>query len=290
MALLVTGISGFLGTYMARLLAERGVSYTGTYYLHQPRGPAMMMDLTDKEDILRGLGKIKPSAVLHLAAASNPNWCEVHPQEAHFVNVDASVTLASYCNARGIPFIYTSTDLVFDGQNAPYAEDWAPSPICTYGSQKLAAEQGVQLMHPDATIARLPLLYGWGRNFLTDWAKKLQAGHIVQAFTDEFRSPACAEDVAAGMLLLLEKQASGIFHLGGPERMSRFEMALAIACALEVDGRLVLPSRQTEAVLPAPRPSDVSLSSEKAFQLGYQPRELQEVLPQVLAEAEKGSN
>ncbi|MCO6478518.1 MAG: SDR family oxidoreductase [Phaeodactylibacter sp.] len=272
MAILITGVSGFLGSHLARLLQERGRPFTGIYNLKKPDIPAEQLDLFDREEVMERLEEIRPTAILHLAAASSPNWCELHPKESQLINVDAAINLAAYARDAGIPFLFTSTDLVFDGQHAPYDEEWAPSPICTYGMQKAAAEQGVLLTYPEAAIVRLPLLYGWGNNFMKQWVENLRAGQPLPAFVDEYRSPAYVEDAAHGLLLLLELGAAGFYHLGGPEPLSRFDMAVHIARAFGIDERLVQPGKQADVAMPAPRPADVSLSSEKAYALGYQPR------------------
>ena len=282
MSILITGVAGFLGSHLGQLFTERGRPFTGTYNRKKPALPAEQLDLFDREEVLKKLEQLRPSAILHLAAAASPNWCELNPKESQVINVDAAITLAAYARNAGIPFLFTSTDLVFDGQNAPYEEDWAPSPICTYGMQKVAAEQGVLLTHPGATIVRLPLLYGWGRNFLREWVEKLKAGNPLPAFVDEYRTPAYVKDAAHGLLMLLRLGATGYYHLGGPEPLSRFDMARRIAVAFGIDERLVQPGRQSDVAMPAPRPADVSLSSEKAFALGYHPLKIEDALKDVV--------
>ena len=277
-SILITGVAGFLGSHLGQLFTERGRPFTGTYNRKKPALPAEQLDLFDREEVLKKLEQLRPSAILHLAAAASPNWCELNPKESQVINVDAAITLAAYARNAGIPFLFTSTDLVFDGQNAPYEEDWAPSPICTYGMQKAAAEQGVLLAYPEATIVRLPLMYGWGNNFLKEWVEKLKGGNPLSAFVDEYRTPVYVQDAALGLALLLDLGATGFYHLGGPEPVSRFDMALHIARAFGVDERLVQPGKQAEVAMPAPRPTDVSLSSERAFALGYQPRKIGEAM------------
>ncbi len=281
MAILITGVSGFLGSHLARLLQEQGRPFTGIYHLKKPELPAEQLDLSSRGEVLKRLKELRPGAIIHLAAASSPNWCELHPQASKLVNVDAAITLAAYARDAGIPFIFTSTDLVFDGQNAPYEEECTPSPICTYGMHKAAAEQGVLLACPEAAVVRLPLLYGWGANFMKQWVESLRAGQPLPAFVDEYRTPAYVQDAAQGLLMLLNLGATGFYHLGGPEAASRFDMASQIARAFGADERLVQPGRQAGVAMPAPRPADVSLSSEKAYALGYQPRRMEDALEEL---------
>ena len=271
--LLITGISGFLGRHFTEQSME-GRRILGWRHRQEIAWPGLRteaVDLTDTERLPGLLQKQQPGAVLHLAAASNPNFCEENPDLTHRINVAATLQLARYCADRGLPFLFASTDLVFDGEGAPYAVTDRPSPISVYGRQKAEAEEGVLAVHPGACIARLPLMYGRGANFLPAWIEKGRRGEPIPAFTDEYRSPAPAADVARGLLLLLEKRVKGIWHLGGPERVSRYEFGLQMAEVFGFPQTLILPGRRADVSMPAPRPADVSLDSRESYTLGYRP-------------------
>lgn len=281
--LLITGISGFLGRHFAELFVD-GWQVLGWRHRQDFTCPGLRIqavDLMDTERLPGLLQKQKPDAVLHLAAASNPNFCEENPALTHRINVAASLQLARYCAERGLPFLFASTDLVFDGEQAPYVVTDRPSPISVYGRQKAEAEAGVLALHPGAGIARLPLMYGAGANFLPAWIEKGRRGEAIPAFTDEYRSPAPAADVARGLLLLLEKEVSGIWHLGGPERVSRYEFGLQMAAVFGFPQELIRPGRRADVSMPAPRPADVSLDSSESFALGYRPHDVRRGLEEV---------
>lgn len=277
--LLITGISSFLGSYIADWLPT-GWRAVGTYLTHREDTgdiPSYRIDLTERSQVDLVLKKVKPDAILHLAAASNPNFCEQNPAISKAVNVTATTQLAEYCQARQIPLIFTSTDLVFSGENAPYKETTTPAPLSIYGQHKWEAEQAILDRHPQATIARMPLLYGdarYGKNFFTDWVKKLETGQVIGAFTDEFRTPVDGESAARGLLQLLLRQAEGIWHLGGQESLSRYDFAFQLAVAMELPTSLLRPALRTQVPMPAPRPENVSLNSEKAFAQGYEPKKV----------------
>ena len=223
------------------------------------------------------LEKVQPEAVLHLAALSNPNFCETHQGESKTINVESTIHLAHLCKDREIPFLFTSTDLVFDGRAAPYQETDDPNPLMAYGKHKAEAERLVSEIYPKAIIARLPVLFGNG-GFMMNWVKTLKAGGNVSAFRDEFRSLVSARAAAEGLFLLLDQKVSGIWHLGGKERISRYEFAVKMAEAYELPVEKIIPSLRKDVQMPAARPEDVSLDSKKAFNLGYHPLSVAEEL------------
>jgi dTDP-4-dehydrorhamnose reductase len=214
--------------------------------------------------------------VIHTAALSQPNRCEQEPDLSYATNVEATRVVAQFCGSHQIPFAFTSTDQVFDGLAAPYDETSSPSPISVYGRHKVKAEAIIQALHPAAAICRMPLLYGppspTAECFLQGFLRTLRAGQPLHLFTDEFRTPVYVEDAALGLLLALER-TSGLLHLGGPERLSRYDFGLRMAEVFGLDKGLILPSKQADVTLPAPRPPDVSSTSQKAFKLGYRPRD-----------------
>ncbi|MBD1917920.1 MULTISPECIES: SDR family oxidoreductase [Cyanophyceae] len=283
--LLITGASGFLGWHLARA-AQATWQVEGTYHHHSPPLPGVKLhciDLTDAIALKEWLAQVAPDAVIHTAALSQPNRCEQEPDLSYAMNVEATRVLAQICGDSGtdrfanrhIPFAFTSTDQVFDGQAAPYDETSPPSPISVYGRHKVEAEAIIQTAHPNAVICRMPLLYGppspTAECFLQGFLRTLEAGQPLHLFTDEFRTPAYVEDAAAGLLLALEK-ASGLLHLGGPDRLSRYDFGLHLAEVFGFDKTLLVPSKQADVPMPAARPADVSSGSRRAIDLGYRPR------------------
>ena len=150
-----------------------------------------------------------------------------------------------------------------------------------YGQQKSSSEKEILKIYPNTIIARLPLLYGMpsnGLGFMNAWYQKLKAGDTIHCFTDEYRTTVSGFEAVSGIILLLNKKVNGIFHLGGKERMSRFEFAMTMAHHFDLDQNLIRPSLQSDVKMAAQRPADVSLASEKAFEMGYSPQSLKENL------------
>ena len=228
--LLVTGASGFLGWNICRIARER-YQVIGVYNHHTCRIPGVQFiacDCTERHAIEALFERTRPDMVIHTAAAADPNYCQLHEEESAVINIDASVVIARECGRFDIPCVFTSSDLVFDGTKAPYREEDTVCPLSQYGAQKATAEQGMVVEHSGTVICRLPLMYGdapsHARSFIQPMIAAIQSGRELLLFIDEYRTPVSATDAAYGLLLAVEKVPSGVLHLGGLERLSRYEM------------------------------------------------------------------
>lgn len=280
--LLITGASGFLGWNLAQLAAPNWQVYgtASRHVLPLPQGTMIKLDLTDRAGLRTFLTELKPDAIIHAAAQSQPNACQAQPEEAYRINVTASRDIAQYCAEATIPCVFTSTDLVFDGRHSPYRETDPVSPVNCYGEQKVAAEEVMQACYPGVAIARMPLMFGIpspaSGSFIQPFLAKLRSQTPLTLFTDEYRTPVSAITAAQGILLALSQGQGEILHLGGKERISRYELGRLMAKVLEINPDLIQPCLQQDVPMAAPRPADVSLNSEKAYALGYQPPSLEE--------------
>lgn len=279
--LLITGASGFLGWNLCNV-ASRYYSVVGLWNNHPVLISSIISrkcDITDFNALKAVFREEKPDAVIHAAAASNPNYCQLHPEETHKLNVIASSNIAGLCFEFDIKCAFTSTDLVFDGSKPPYSEDDFICPVNVYGQQKAEAEKEMCLRSNKVIICRMPLMYGDApedaNSFIQPWIKQLKSNAELSLFTDEIRTPVSAKDASKGLLLALEK-LDGIVHLGGKERLSRFDMGMILLENLSnVSGKIV-PCMQKDVPMAAPRPKDVSMNSTKAFAMGYCPGSFRE--------------
>lgn len=276
--LLVTGASGFLGGHLCAIAPQQGWQVVGMYYHHSiawPEVEMVQLDLCDRTAVQHALESIRPDAVIHTAAWSKVNQCQQHPDAAYAANVTATMSVVNWCAQARIPFLFTSTDLVFDGNHAPYREADPPSPVSVYGQQKAEAEQKILERYKHATICRLPLLFGVATPtadcFLQSFAQTLRDGRPLKLFTDEFRSPVSATVTAEGLLMVLEQSVTGILHMGSRERLSRYDMGLQMVKALDLPDATLHACTQADVNLPAPRPKDATMDSSKAFALGFDP-------------------
>lgn len=284
----ITGASGFVGQQALRLAPEvlPGWRIRGLGGARQPALPGLAtceaLDLTDARAVERTFRAAPPAAILHLAAAADPNWCQTNPEAARAINVEAPRRLAALCREAGTILVFSSTDLVFDGREPPYAEDRRPAPLGIYSAQKWEAEQVLREAWPRGTrICRLPLMFGEpsaaGRNLLAPVVQALESGIPTPLFVDEFRTPISTVAAAEGLLLAVRLPvAPPLLHLGGRERVSRYELGCRLAAWLGCDPTPLQGKQQREVAMAAPRPPDVSLDSALAFSLGFRPLPLEQ--------------
>ncbi len=268
MRLLITGASGNLGGYLLQALAgtsERVTAWSGVRSGELFGIALQPVPLTERDTVVRAFRQAQPEIVFHSAAMSSMVECARHPEPAYAINAGGTAVLAELAAATRARLLLVSTDLVFDGEKGDYREEDSPSPLSVYGRTKHAAEQAV-LAQPGAVVARVSLLFGpsvAGRPaFFDEQLRRLRAGEQLTCFADEWRSPVSLLDAARALIALARSDYTGLVHLGGPERLSRLEMAQRLAVYLRVDPALLAASSRTTAG-GEPRPRDTSLNSSR---------------------------
>lgn len=257
-AIWITGTGGLLGSHLIRSAARHA---PGRRVLPLDRAA---LDLLQPDAVRRRFAAAPPAAILHCAALSKTGPCEAHPALARAINVEATALLAELAADR--PFFFLSTDLVFDGRDGNYDESARPHPLNAYAVTKAEAEQ-VVLRNPRHTVIRTSLNAGVSptgdRSFNEDMRRTLAAGRTLSLFTDEFRCPIPASVTARALWELLEQGATGLLHLAGAERLSRWDIGQLLAPRWSgLPGRLE-PGSLCDYTGPARAP-DTSLNSRRA--------------------------
>uniref|UniRef100_A0A7J2U273 dTDP-4-dehydrorhamnose reductase n=1 Tax=Ignisphaera aggregans TaxID=334771 RepID=A0A7J2U273_9CREN len=269
MRVLVTGGTGLLGYWVARLFMVRGFKVYATYHEKAPPDLEVSwvrLDLEDLESITRAVEEVKPSIVIHTAAYTDVDGCEVNRERAYRVNYLATAALAKASKDTEL-FIYISTDYVFDGSRGMYRESDVPVPLNYYGLSKLLGEVVVTAILSNSVIVRVSGLYGYSptgkKNFGVVAFEKLSRGEPVEAFVDQRLSPTYVKFLAEKLIKLVDARITGVIHIAG-ERLSRYEFASILAEILGASKDHVKPKRLADAKLVAPRPRDSSLDTSKA--------------------------
>ncbi len=295
--ILITGVSGFLGWNLLGHLGNR-FPLAGTFARHRPplEGvTAVRLDLRDPAAPGEIFRRLNPGAVIHCAAVTSPAACLADPGMAREVNVDGTGRIAREARGIGARLIYVSTDRVFDGKKGNYREDDPAEPLGPYGRSKLAGEELAQRLCPGTLVLRLPLMYGPPSPFSGSFIEFMREGFLgrqpLNLFTDQYRTPLYVEDAALGIELALElPQLSGIYHLGGPERVNRAEFGYRMAEIFGYDPGAINPVRMADQPHYPPTPPDASLDSGLFFRAtGFRGRGVNEGLTALKNRLESGS-
>jgi dTDP-4-dehydrorhamnose reductase len=227
----------------------------------------LALSLEDPDDLHRELVRLGPDVIVHTAGITSVEECERDPGLARHVYVDLSRNVAGAAKRVGAGFIHISTDHLFPGTRALYAEDAPPEPVNVYGRVKLAAEEAVRDACPGALVVRTNF-FGWGHRYrqsFSDWIYySLSEGREVTMFEDVFITPILADRLATSAHRLLALGASGIYNVVGDERISKFDFGVALASTFGLPERLVRRGTIAASKLSVNRPSDMSLDSAKA--------------------------
>jgi dTDP-4-dehydrorhamnose reductase len=269
--LLITGASGLYGSKLAQKAVSRGIEvYSSDIQSLSLYGNAVKLDISDKAQVEEAFKVIKPDVVVHAATLTDVDKCELNKALAWRVNVDGTKYIAQACQKTGSFLIYISTDYVFSGEKGSYVESDSPNPINYYGLTKLLAEEIVQtLPETEFFIARPSVIYGStpaaGKvNFALWLIETLRKGDRVKIVTDQWNTPTLNTSIAEMTLEVVERRLTGLYHLCGATRVSRFEFAEKIADAFNLDKSLIDKVSSSQFMWPAKRPEDSSLDTSKA--------------------------
>jgi dTDP-4-dehydrorhamnose reductase len=291
MKICITGANGLLGQQLiARLLQEgHQVLASGKGPLRLPIKPDigfeyLALDLEQPGACEDWLKTSKPDILLHAAAMTQVDECELNREKARTVNVDATKQLLTMAERYAGHFIYVSTDFVFDGSKGDYVEEDKMAPVNWYGETKKLAEEATMQSRMPWSIVRTCLVYGnplagTRPNLLTWVSSQLQQQHTIKVVSDQERTPTSIEDLVDGFMLLLHKGKEGIFHLAGADKLTPWDMAMATADYLKLDASLITKVDASTFSQPGRRPLKTGLNIAKArTELGYAPRPFAERL------------
>ncbi|KQS24848.1 SDR family oxidoreductase [Dyadobacter sp. Leaf189] len=286
--ILITGSNGLLGQKLVELLVQQSdieaiATAKGANRLPFQEGYQYLeMDITDPVQVDAIVGEVRPDVIIHTAAMTNVDQCELEKEACWKLNVTAVEILIAACRKYSVFLQHLSTDFVFDGTSGPYKEEDLPNPISFYGWSKYAAEKAVLSSDIRFAITRTVLVYGiahdMSRSNIILWVKKsLEAGKNIQVVTDQHRTPTLAEDLATGCFLIAVKEAEGIFHISGKDFLTPFEMAIMTAEYFNLDKSLISPTDASAFTQPARRPprTGFDLSRSRSI-LGYEPHSFKE--------------
>jgi dTDP-4-dehydrorhamnose reductase len=296
MKVLITGANGLLGQHLTRLLLHKNYQVVAT-----SRGESRLpfqpsanyiyreMDVANALEVFAVMEQEKPDVVVHAAAMTQVDDCELRPQHCERINVQGTSQVLTDAETYSSHFIYISTDFVFDGEQGNYVEDDDTKPISLYGFTKLQAESMVQTSTIPFAIVRTCLVYGnllkGTRSNIVSWVKEsLEQGKTIQVVSDQLRTPTYVEDLAKGIALIIEKKATGIYHISGKDWLTPYDIALKTAAKYNLDASKIVKADAATFKQPGRRPLKTGFVIEKARkELGYEPMSFDDGLDKMMS-------
>ena len=263
---LVTGSSGMLGGDLCLKLA--GDYKVIGFDIKQALSPVeenfefLKVDLTNKTKLQKKIEIVRPDFIIHAAAYTDVDGCELNPEKAYLCNSDVTKSIAQICKDRGVGLVFISTDFVFDGRkNAAYKETDRPNPLSVYGKSKLKAEQNIREICNNFYIFRSAWLFGkWGKNFVRTIIEKAKDGQNLRVVNDQRGCPTYTRDLSFALYkfvhIVLESGdcESGVFHVVNSGSCSWYEFAKAILREIKAEIKIE-PISSGQLTRPAPRPA-----------------------------------
>lgn len=279
MKVLLTGATGLLGHHLF-LTAPPGFRLTGIYDPAEtnpsPRFPdrsLLPIEITDSAGLRNIFRLVAPDLVIHAAAQGNVNWCEENPQAATSINFGGTLNILRNCRTHHSRLIYISSNAVFSGDNAPYSEKSLPLPRNQYGRTKLSSEQAVAESGLSWLVVRPTLMYGWPPpgardNQVTRVLASLRRRQPIEVVNDIFFTPLSAASAADIIWQVAARKIEGYLNIGGSERLSLYDLAVASARIFQLREELIIPRTADYFPSAAPRARDTS------FNLSFLQRDL----------------
>tara|TARA_Y100000590_G_scaffold217268_1_gene246034 strand:- start:76 stop:951 length:876 start_codon:yes stop_codon:yes gene_type:complete len=256
--LFVTGASGHLGHRVAKLSKEWDLFYS--WHSNPPDqsllGTPVQLDLCNKSDVRTVLTHLKPDVIIH-TACSNRSEDSIVPAIQNIVSTVANSPTR---------LVHISTDMVLDGDNAPYLDNAKANPIHPYGKAKATSEAIVMDNCASAVIVRTSLIYGiFPLDHQTKWlVDDIMLGNKVVLFTDEIRCPIWVDTLAHSLLELADSSFNGFLNIAGPSSINRWDFGIKILDMLNIDLKSnIFPGLQSESGLQRPRNLTLDVTKAK---------------------------
>jgi dTDP-4-dehydrorhamnose reductase len=267
---LLIGASGQLGAQMLHLLGPDRCLVTSRRPGREGEFPLDLAAFATVDDAEAALDGQELDVIYCIAGMTAVDACEDVPELAHAINCRGPEMLAHVATKRGIPFVYFSTEYVFDGVDGPYHEDDAVNPLSVYGKSKWQGELAVRAACSHALVLRTTVVYGQDfgqKNYVYSLMRLLAAGKPMRVPQDQISTPTYNRDLAVATVALAERGASGVYHVCGPERMDRLEFAQRVAQFLSLDAGLLTGVPTSALGQKAARPLNAGLAIDKLRRL-----------------------
>lgn len=290
MKILITGGSGLLGQYLNIVLSKHNdiLSLYNSNKGNCGNYDSRKIDILDFTELNYIFETYNPDAVIHTAGFTRPEACnEENKNEVYKTNVKATKVISGLCDKYFAKLIYTSTDLVYDGESGGMIkENGKLNPLTLYADSKLKAEREISETFDNYIILRTSLLIGFGLNHTWNnfhvMYNNFKEGKRPRLFTDQYRTPLSLINAAEIISQLAKSDVKNvILNFGGPKRVSRVELGEMLCEIAGFDKNLIDKIKMSD--IPGfPAVADVSLNTDKIQSLGFKQKSLEEAILQIL--------
>ena len=264
--ILILGASGFIGRVLSECLGNQ--QCLGTYNSSRETNEGIRFNILT--DSLSSLDFSGISHAVVLFGMTSPDQCANDLKLSEAVNIRGIKSVVDGLGERQIPFVFASTEVVFDGLKGAYVESDPPNPILSYGRQKLVVEQYISEKFPFGASIRVAKVYGTrpgDKSLLDNWRQQIWCGGDVRCAADFVSSVVHVDDVVNAILAIFSRGLSGIYHVGGPKGISRHNLFLTLLEAMKAKHRLP-PIRVVSCSIDdfdtvEKRPKNISLNSNR---------------------------
>ncbi len=290
MKILLTGGSGLLGQYL-NIELSRDNELLSLYNSNEGNCKnynSVKISLTETKKLNEIFYSFGPDIVIHTAAISRPELCDELPEKVVYdINVNSAKVLAMLCERSGAKIIYTSTDLVYDGDKGQMlSEDSYVNPVSLYAQTKLQSENEIKNILDNYVILRTSLLYGMGMNHSVNNFHNMfynfRNNKTVKLFYDQFRTPLSLSDAARLMFELIKTGEKKItINFGGRQRVSRVELG-EMLCEIGKFDKSLIEKISMYDVEKLHKVADVSMNTEKLNSLGLKQKSIEESIHEIV--------
>lgn len=290
MKILITGGSGLLGQYLNIELAKQNPILTiyNSNIGNCNEFNSIEADILNFDTIEKLFEDFKPDVVIHTAAVTStiPDK-SISSKYIFDLNVNATLNIARLCKKFNSKLLYTSTDLVYAGyRGSMLTEDAKLIPVSIYAETKLMGEIKIQETFDNFIILRTALLFGFGLNHSMNHFHKMYKDLTdvkpVKLFIDQFRTPISLIEAARIISELIQLDIkSEIINLGGPERISRYELGIRLCEIAGLDKNL-LQQIKMDDIKNLPKVADVSMNTDKLQSLGIKTKSVNEMISEII--------
>jgi len=275
MKICVIGGSGVIGSKLVKYFSDRNNSVNYTFWTNELNlpGNSKKLNITDTNETIDFLKKGHFDVVIHTAALTNVDLCEKNKALADSINVSGTKNVVEGCRLADTKLVFISTSFVFDGKKLEYFENEDASPATHYGYTKFQGEQLVKNSGLNFLILRTDQPYCWlekgqHTNSVIRVLETLKAGKILNEIIDWYNTPTYVPDFVNATTILLEKDATGIFHVVGPDYINRYNWSLQIAEIFGLDETKIKPIKSDVLDLAAKRVNVNLKNSKLALEVG----------------------